>query len=269
MTTENGEATTNSNDLKRRSADDCRTIVEGDACHRQVVWAMQTGIHENPSWYGDLTALSTADQFQQHLHDHVPKSGCPAPCQLKDASVGAFFLESTTVEQNNSTTSKDLNSSKNEHSGFSAAGLQRTLELNDATALEEFVERLILSDGREVRSRSGLKTFVEQTLQRPDLKRDLWAEDWEIFRTKVRSVAWVDPGIGRMASLTAPGYEKVAAADSRQQMASYFRRMIDKMGKAVIDETKFARTLVMFTTTKMTFEEVVAMMAVGSFAQAK
>jgi hypothetical protein len=264
---------TESTDLKSGSHDQCKTAVEGDACHKEIVWAMQTGIQENPSWYTNLTPLSSAKQFQQHLHDHVQRAGCPAPCEGEEDNIAsAMFLnrKMTTVEEGQiSTKSEDFNSSKSEHATLSAAGMQRVLESNDLSALEEFVERLIRSDGREVRSQSGLKDFVEQTFQRTDLKRDLWDEDFEIFRTKVRSVAWVDPGIGRMAALTAPGYEQVVATNSRQQLANYFRRMVDKIGKAVTDQAKFARTLDMFTNTNMTFVEAAAMMAVGSFAQPK
>eukprot|EP00927_Polykrikos_kofoidii_P075137 TRINITY_DN711_c0_g3_i1.p1 TRINITY_DN711_c0_g3~~TRINITY_DN711_c0_g3_i1.p1 ORF type:complete len:270 (-),score=45.97 TRINITY_DN711_c0_g3_i1:62-871(-) len=243
--------------LNGQSSDDCGTAVEGDHCHNEVVWAMQTGILAYPNLYGNLTPQSSVLDFQQHLHDHVSYARCPAPCEM-----------SVTDAPSVAESSKDVNSSGSDQDSFSAAGLQRLLQLKDATALEGFVERLIQSDGRMVRSQSGLKAFVDQTLQRTDLQRDLWDEDFDIFRTKVRSVAWVDPGIGRMAAFTAAGYGKVVATMNRQHMANYLRRVLDRMGKTFIDEAKFSRSVDVVTNNNLSFDEAVAMMAAGSFEPA-
>ena len=42
--------------------DECHTAVEGEECYKHVMWAMTTGIKENPENYGQLTA-SSADFY--------------------------------------------------------------------------------------------------------------------------------------------------------------------------------------------------------------
>eukprot|EP00122_Pirum_gemmata_P015285 Pgem_evm1s14285 len=47
----------------------CSTVVPGDHCYEDVVWAKNHGIKEHPEWYlsSYLTEMSSFEDFQQHL----------------------------------------------------------------------------------------------------------------------------------------------------------------------------------------------------------
>jgi len=62
---------------RRTSA--CRIVQEGEPCYRHVTWAMTFGIHQQPSWYLNLTANSSFEAFQARLHMDS-WSECPLPC---------------------------------------------------------------------------------------------------------------------------------------------------------------------------------------------
>lgn len=57
----------------------CRTAVEGTDCYKAVTWALEQGIKEHPEWYPGLTASSSREEFQAHLHGKKSVS-CPLPC---------------------------------------------------------------------------------------------------------------------------------------------------------------------------------------------
>ncbi|CAK0799971.1 unnamed protein product [Prorocentrum cordatum] len=68
----------------------CRTSVEGDACYGRVMWAMRTGIVEQPDWYLPLTRSSTFEEFQEHLHGVARHaSSCPKPCAAQQRPAGS------------------------------------------------------------------------------------------------------------------------------------------------------------------------------------
>jgi len=69
----------------------CRSTVEGEDCHKQVLWAMQTGVHEHPEWYPGLDAASSAEDFQSLLHQRDPAS-CPQPCNSSTAFLALNML---------------------------------------------------------------------------------------------------------------------------------------------------------------------------------
>jgi len=58
---------------------ECHTVVPGDACYSDVVWAKSKGIQLHPEWYHGLTADSPLVEFQKQLHIS-PFVKCPAPC---------------------------------------------------------------------------------------------------------------------------------------------------------------------------------------------
>jgi hypothetical protein len=59
----------------------CKTSVEGDDCHKSVVWAMDHGIKKHADWYPGLSGDSTFEEFQKVLHDKFPAmSRCSLPC---------------------------------------------------------------------------------------------------------------------------------------------------------------------------------------------
>jgi len=69
--------------LRFAAPQDCHTSVEGDACFKEVMWAMRTGIVERPQWYPSLTKDSSFKDFQRLLHGDgsLPASRvCPRPC---------------------------------------------------------------------------------------------------------------------------------------------------------------------------------------------
>jgi len=68
--------------------EECRTVEEGEECHVNVLWAMQTGIFLHPEWYLNLTKDSTFEEFQQILHSTVTKAKCPKPCKCHTAMAG-------------------------------------------------------------------------------------------------------------------------------------------------------------------------------------
>jgi hypothetical protein len=63
------------------TAKGCRNTSVGDnQCYKQVMWAMRTGIVENPTWYEPLTSKSSFEDFQRYLHnDGNHKTVCPDP----------------------------------------------------------------------------------------------------------------------------------------------------------------------------------------------
>jgi len=57
----------------------CLPVVEGTDCYKLVTWAQGQGVKEHPAWYPGLTASSSREDFQAHLHGTKPEV-CPAPC---------------------------------------------------------------------------------------------------------------------------------------------------------------------------------------------
>ena len=65
--------------------DTCLTAVDGDSCYDHVMWAMTTGIADHPDWYPELTADSSFEDFQCHLHqldfvEHCVNIPCGHTC---------------------------------------------------------------------------------------------------------------------------------------------------------------------------------------------
>merc|ERR1711920_1199730 len=58
----------------------CHTAVEGERCYEGVMWEMEYGIHIHPEWYPELTANSSFEDVQAHLH-RGGFNGCPEPCR--------------------------------------------------------------------------------------------------------------------------------------------------------------------------------------------
>jgi len=59
--------------------DSCLDATADSKCYREVMWAMEHGIHQHPEWYPELTEQSNFREFQAHLfggqhHD------CSEPC---------------------------------------------------------------------------------------------------------------------------------------------------------------------------------------------
>ncbi|CAK0863416.1 unnamed protein product [Prorocentrum cordatum] len=62
----------------------CQAPIEGDECHKRVVWAMEKGVVKYPAQFAPLTSSSSFDDFQRHLHA-MPKFSnvCPEPCAAR------------------------------------------------------------------------------------------------------------------------------------------------------------------------------------------
>lgn len=58
----------------------CRTAEPGDRCFADVQWAMQVGVLQYPEWYPNLTANSSAKEFQAQLQQM--RQPCPTPCGM-------------------------------------------------------------------------------------------------------------------------------------------------------------------------------------------
>ena len=56
--------------------------MEGEECYEHVMWAMTTGIKENPANYGHLTADSSFAEFQDAIRSAHP--ACPKPFQSEN-----------------------------------------------------------------------------------------------------------------------------------------------------------------------------------------
>jgi len=51
------------------------------------MWAMRTGIVENPRWYFPLTQNSSFEEFQEHFHGVARYSiMCPTPCVARESA---------------------------------------------------------------------------------------------------------------------------------------------------------------------------------------
>jgi len=72
----------------------CLTAVGGTDCYKQVTWAREQGIKEHPGWYAGLTASSSREDFQAHLHGktHALSLVCPMPCTRAAGSKDAVPL---------------------------------------------------------------------------------------------------------------------------------------------------------------------------------
>lgn len=67
--------------FREHAADDsCHISIEGEKCHKHVVWAKSVGIRQHPEWYPELTLSSSFEEFQSHLH-RKNHHGCPCPLQ--------------------------------------------------------------------------------------------------------------------------------------------------------------------------------------------
>jgi len=64
---------------------DCHTAVEGDVCHTMVVWAMETGVVDNPDWFLPLTKNSSFEDFQRYTAQL--SDACPEPCAARALDV--------------------------------------------------------------------------------------------------------------------------------------------------------------------------------------
>ncbi|CAK9048147.1 unnamed protein product [Durusdinium trenchii] len=60
---------------------ECGTAQKGDRCYNDVMWAMNTGIHQHPDWYRGLTPDASFEEFQGYLYRTSPVNhACPPPC---------------------------------------------------------------------------------------------------------------------------------------------------------------------------------------------
>mmetsp|Transcript_103822 Transcript_103822/g.293850 ORF Transcript_103822/g.293850 Transcript_103822/m.293850 type:complete len:1077 (-) Transcript_103822:104-3334(-) len=66
----------------------CHTSVDGEACYRKVMWAMESGVAKYPDWFFPLTNTSKFEDVQRHLHG-IPKFSivCPEPCAARAVEV--------------------------------------------------------------------------------------------------------------------------------------------------------------------------------------
>lgn len=66
------------------NSENCQDATEGSKCQKEVTWAMEHGIYQNPGWYPSLSETSSFREFQLRLF-HGEQSGletnhCPEPC---------------------------------------------------------------------------------------------------------------------------------------------------------------------------------------------
>jgi len=73
-----GSFTVSGSSNNQPPAGECHTAKEGEPCYTDVMWAMKTGIHEHPDWYGNLDASSSFEEFQENLC-HNPNTHCKQP----------------------------------------------------------------------------------------------------------------------------------------------------------------------------------------------
>ncbi|CAJ1394467.1 unnamed protein product [Effrenium voratum] len=60
---------------------ECEDAKKGDACYRDVIWAMREGIKRHPEWYRGLTPDSSFEDFQGYLYRTSPVGhSCKPPC---------------------------------------------------------------------------------------------------------------------------------------------------------------------------------------------
>ncbi|CAK8998896.1 Uncharacterized protein SCF082_LOCUS5828 [Durusdinium trenchii] len=77
-----------------------------DTCMKDLKWAMQVGIFQEPRWYPGLTYKSSADEFQALLHEIL--GSCPPPCndephfQAVDGAIDRVCRGVTSSDNSNS-----------------------------------------------------------------------------------------------------------------------------------------------------------------------
>mmetsp|Transcript_101228 Transcript_101228/g.179811 ORF Transcript_101228/g.179811 Transcript_101228/m.179811 type:complete len:905 (+) Transcript_101228:61-2775(+) len=75
----------------------CHTLLEGESCYSDTLWAMVHGIYEEPASYpAPLSPASSWEDFQMHMH-HVNPDGCPAPCAPSLPTSDAVLCQSRAV----------------------------------------------------------------------------------------------------------------------------------------------------------------------------
>merc|ERR1719157_145364 len=85
-------------------------------------------------------------------------------------------------------------------------GYQRIAALKRNSEMEVFVQRVLESEGRSIRERSGLSGFV------PYYSGNVSVRDLATMKAELRTPAhtwWVDAGLGRRAPLTGAGFQSV------------------------------------------------------------
>lgn len=80
----------------------CHTLLEGEDCYTDTLWAMVYGIYMHPEWYpASYSPASTFEDFQEFMHSREPDR-CPLPCEARfGPSVtipNKTFCESRAVE---------------------------------------------------------------------------------------------------------------------------------------------------------------------------
>merc|ERR1712187_21880 len=68
----------------------CHTAESGEACYAAILFAIRTGIHNDPDKYPGLNSSSSFEAFQLKLHEHAEpeKAPCPKPCPCHSAVKG-------------------------------------------------------------------------------------------------------------------------------------------------------------------------------------
>jgi len=66
-------------DQEKHNHSICQNARQGSDCFNHILFAMNHGIFENPSWYPSLSQTSSFRDFQALLHG-VSRNECPRPC---------------------------------------------------------------------------------------------------------------------------------------------------------------------------------------------
>ncbi|CAK8998972.1 Uncharacterized protein SCF082_LOCUS5864 [Durusdinium trenchii] len=91
-------------ELGRWDETSCENL--SDTCMKDLKWAMQVGIFQEPRWYPGLTYKSSADEFQALLHEIL--GSCPPPCndephfQAVDGAIDRVCRGVTSSDNSNS-----------------------------------------------------------------------------------------------------------------------------------------------------------------------
>ena len=177
--------------MSKAAKQQCRTVTpaDGGACYDAVSFAMATGIHSNPEWYGGLSTASSLEAFQcRMVHEHVCKV-LPCGHECAEAAIAAAEKPAQIEEQLSKLTAKEMRAQLKEL-GLESKGkkkeiLERLLAASvatvsvavNATTAKQVNDSSVETDPWYYGSGSGAYQLIEEEPENADQLSKLTAKE--------------------------------------------------------------------------------------------
>lgn len=123
-------------------------------------------------------------------------------------------------------------------------GYRRLAALKRNKGMKVFVKRVLESEGRSIKNRTGLSGFV------PYYSGKVGVKDLATMKTELLKPAnawWVDSGLGRTSPLTEAGFQSVLGLKDRVQMKAFIRRLANPGGQVRLTEAQLGDLVLDFS----------------------